>query len=432
MTSLISDSLKSISSTLTEAVYKFLPTEEKILGILSNIRGGHLVLHLPDGRTVVCGDPSLEAIVIKVYDSKFFRRVAMKLDVGIGESYMEKEWDCDNMVGLFKVLVDNMHKNTLFAPNTLLDNLKGFIMTPVRRVWKNTPKISHDNVKAHYDLGNNFYELMLDKKTMAYTCAIFNSPSETLEQAQINKFNLVINKANIRKSDYVLELGCGWGGFALYAAQKTGARFLSVNLSEEQVKYATEKSKVLGLDERVTFKQMDYRSSEGLYDKIISIGMMEHVGHPDLGTFFELCDKLLKPDGVLVIHMITMLDQIYPAYINEVDFIKQYIFPGCCIPSQTALMQAATAKSRFVCHHMENFGANYARTLHEWRKNFKANIDQISNLGYDEKFQRMWDFYLTYCEASFAMNHLGLTHMVFRRPTLDSPYALGRLNYDTN
>jgi len=306
-------------------------------------------------------------------------------------------------------------------------------MSPVRRVWKNTPKISHDNVKAHSDLGNAFYELMLDRNTMNYTCAVFNSPTETLEQAQRNKMNLVINKANIRKTDKVLELGCGWGGFALHAAAKTGCKMTSYNLSGEQVKYATQKAKDAGLEDRITFKQADYRSAEGSFDKIVSIGMMEHVGHHDLPTFFELADRLLKPDGVLVIHMITMLDQVYPNYVNETDFIKQYIFPGCCIPSITALMNAMTSKSRFVPTHIENFGSNYARTLAEWRKNFLANKDAILKLGgYDEKFMRMWDFYLTYCEASFAMNHLGLTQMVLKRPVVDSPYPLGRQTYDTN
>jgi len=392
---------------------------------------------MPDGKIVVCGDTSLPAITVRILDSRFFRRVASRLDIGLGESYMDKDWECDNLVGLFKILVDNMHKDTLFTKeNGLLEvvkSMKGYIMSPVRRVWKNTPKISHDNVKAHYDLGNAFYELMLDRKTMNYTCAVFNSPSETLEQAQLNKMNLVINKANIRKTDKVLELGCGWGGFALHAAAKTGCKMTSYNLSGEQVKYATQKAKDAGLEDRITFKQADYRSAEGTFDKIISIGMMEHVGHHDLPTFFELADRLLKPDGVLVIHMITMLDQIYPNYVNETDFIKQYIFPGCCIPSITALMNAMTSKSRFVPTHIENFGSNYARTLAVWRKNFLANKDAILKLGgYDEKFMRMWDFYLTYCEASFAMNHLGLTQMVLKRPVVDSPYPLGRQTYDTN
>jgi len=428
--------MTAIFETISDAVYRFLPTEEKILGVLSQVKTAHLVLSLPDGRTVEYGDTSLPAVTVTVHDQKFFRRIAMRLDIGLGESYMDKDWDCDNMVGLFKIMVDLMHKNSLFTKeNGLLEvakSLKGYIMLPVRRVWKNTPKISHENVKAHYDLGNNFYQLMLDRRTMAYTCALFMNPNDSLEQAQLNKMNLVISKANIKKTDVVLELGCGWGGFALYCAAKTGCKILSVNLSAEQIKYAQERCKEQGLEDRVTFKQMDYRSAEGSFDKIVSIGMMEHVGHHDLGTFFELCDRLLKPDGILVIHMITMLDQIYPMYINEVDFIKQYIFPGCCIPSVTALLNAMTTKSRFVAQHIENIGPNYAKTLAEWRKNFTTNIEAISALGYDEKFQRMWMFYLTYCEASFALNHLGLHQMVLKRPTVDSPYPLGRLQYETN
>jgi len=428
--------MTAIFETISDAVYRFLPTEDRILGILSQVKNGNLIINLPDGRTVTYGDTTSPPVTVQIHDPRFFRRVAMRLDIGLGESYMENEWECDNLVGLFKILIDMMHKNTLFTKeNGLLEvakSMRYYLMSPVRRVWKNTPKISSDNVKAHYDLGNNFYELMLDRRTMAYTCALFNNPTDSLEQAQINKMNLIINKANIKKTDSVLELGCGWGGFALYCAAKTGCRILSVNLSSEQIKYATQRCKDAGLEDRVTFKQMDYRSAEGSYDKIVSIGMMEHVGHHDLGTFFELCDRLLKPDGILVIHMITMLDQIYPNYINEADFIKQYIFPGCCIPSITALLNAMTSKSRFVAQHIENIGANYARTLAEWRKNFTTNVEAITALGYDEKFQKMWLFYLTYCEASFALNHLGLTHMVLKRPTVDSPYPLGRLLYDTN
>jgi len=428
--------MTSLIESIQDAVYRFLPTEDKILGVFSKLKNGHVVVILPDGKTIHCGDAWLPPVTVRVNDSKFFRRIAMRLDVGMGESYMEREWDCDDLTGFFKIIIDNMHKNVLFTKDNVIfevaKSLKGYIMAPVLKVWKNTPKISHDNVKAHYDLGNRFYELMLDSATMNYTCAIFNSPTETLEQAQINKMNLVINKANIKKTDSVLELGCGWGGFALHAASKTGCHMTSYNLSGEQIQYAREKCHNLGLDDKVTFKQMDYRSAEGTYDKIVSIGMMEHVGHHDLGTFFELADRLLKPDGILVIHMITMLDQIYPSYLNETDFIKQYIFPGCCIPSNTALINAATTKSRFVLQHMENFGANYARTLFEWRKNFWSNIQDITRLGYDDKFQRMWDFYMTYCEASFAMNHIGLTQMVLKRPTVDSPYSLGRLQYDTN
>jgi len=411
-------------------------SQKMVLKLLEGIRVGFLSMKLPEGNTVEFGSPSSKwKIAMQVNDRAFFSRIVQKNDVGLGESYMNGEWETDDLVGVVSLLIANINASDDFYEK--LCSMGGFTAITnyltrfARWVWTNTPKISHNNVKHHYDIGNDFYELMLDTKTMNYTCGLFMNPDDTLTQAQLNKMRLVIDKADIKQSDYVLELGCGWGAFAREAARTTGCRVVAYNLSEEQIKYAREKAKEQGLDHLVEYRQQDYRESikcgEQKFDKIVSIGMMEHVGHYDQTVFFELCDKLLKPNGILVIHMITMMDQKYESYLGGQDFAKTYIFPGCCIPSITSLQNAMTKKSRFVTQHLENFGANYARTLSEWRKNYKRNLDKVTALGYDEVFQKMWDYYLAWSEAAFSRNYLGLVQMVCKRPPVDDPYPLGRI-----
>ena len=426
--------MSTIVASTVDTLWSLFPSQKLIFDFCSKLRTGHLVFVLPNGEKRVFGNENEKPVTVTVHNQRFFSKIIRGSDVGLGESYMEGDWDCDDLTQLFLILVGNMHDDVQFSTSVsdLIASVAGTATGIVNWLRRNTPSISHDNVKAHYDLGNDFYELMLDQETMGYTCAIFNDPSETLTEAQLNKMRLVINKADLKPTDHVLELGCGWGGFAMVAASEVGCKVHAVNLSGEQIAWARQKSKERGLDHLITFSQMDYRATEGeaKYDKIVSIGMMEHVGHSDLPTFFETCDRLLKPDGIVVSHHITVLDQAYDRYIYEMDFIKAYIFPGCCIPSATAMLNAATSKSRFVCQHLENFGANYAKTLREWRRNFLTNKDKVTALGYDEKFQRMWDVYLTYCEAGFIANQLGLHHMVWTRPTVDKPYSLGRKTYN--
>lgn len=419
---------------LRVAVMNVVPSEWLVKQALSRLVYGRIVL-VEGGKETVYGssDKTQPQVKVVVNSHNFYGRVLTRQDVGLGESYMDREFDCDDLVLLVEILIQNSRLQAALLPTSYISPLTTFLGGIARWVWRNTPYVSHENVKAHYDLGNSFYELMLDRRTMAYTCAVYNSPNESLEQAQLNKLRLVINKADLRPTDYVVELGCGWGGFALEAARSVGCKVMAVNLSGEQVKYARDRAAAEGLSDKVEFRQMDYRLVEGeqKFDKVVSIGMMEHVGHYDLPTFFKTADRLLKPDGVLVIHMITFLDQSYDRYRADHDFIKEYIFPGCCIPSVTALMNAATQASRFTVQHCENFGANYAKTLHDWRANCQKNAAGITALGYDDKFQRMWDFYLTYCEAAFHLNQLGLHQMVFRRPTVDKPFPLGRWDFTT-
>eukprot|EP01104_Vermistella_antarctica_P000613 TRINITY_DN10764_c0_g1_i1.p1 TRINITY_DN10764_c0_g1~~TRINITY_DN10764_c0_g1_i1.p1 ORF type:complete len:432 (+),score=109.21 TRINITY_DN10764_c0_g1_i1:25-1296(+) len=421
--------------SVQDLVYRALPCETVCLSYMQQLEHCNWELTLPDGTTRTIGDGSGKKVNLTVKDTAMFRKIVRKSDTGMGESFIDGDWECDEYVQMFCDIIINMRAGVSLADtNPVVKNILSGASGFVQWLYRNTPTLSHDNVKAHYDIGNDFYKLMLDDATMSYTCGVYESPSDTLEQAQLNKLHLVMNKLKLKETDRVAELGCGWGGFAMEAAKRHGCSVYAVNLSGEQIDFAKQRAIDRGLADKVSFNQHDYRATEGFecYDKVVSIGMMEHVGHYDLPTFFETADRLLKPGGILVIHMITFLDQSYDHYINDTDFIKKYIFPGCCIPSVTALLNAATSKSRFVAQHIENFGANYAKTLHDWRDNFQKNMDQVKALGYDERFCKMWDFYLTYCEAGFKMNKLGLHHMVFTRPSIDPPYPLGRLEYSCN
>ena len=272
-----------------------------------------------------------------------------------------------------------------------------------------------DNVAAHYDLSNEMFQLFLDP-TMTYSCALFRDENETLEQAQLNKIRQMITKAHVKSTDHVLEIGSGWGALAMEAVRMTGCRVTSLTLSEEQKKLADERIAAAGMSDRIEIKICDYRELQGTFDKIISVEMLEQVGHEFLGTFFKCCDRLLKPEGIAVIQVITLPDYRYADYIKGCDFIQKYIFPGGSCLSVTAFANALTSSSRFVIDDIENIGFHYARTLRMWQELFNSNADRIRQLGFDDKFLRTWNYYFSYCEAGFATRTLGAIQVVFARP----------------
>jgi cyclopropane-fatty-acyl-phospholipid synthase len=272
-----------------------------------------------------------------------------------------------------------------------------------------------DNVAAHYDLSNEMFELFLDP-TLTYSCALYRNEQETLEQAQLNKIRAMITKARVKATDHVLEIGSGWGALAMEAVRMTGCRVTSLTLSEEQKKLADARIAAAGMSDRIEIKLCDYRELEGTFDKIVSVEMLEQVGHEFLGTFFKCCERLLKPQGIAVIQVITLPDYRYAEYIKGCDFIQKYIFPGGSCLSVTAFADAVTAHTKFVIDDIENIGPHYARTLRTWRDNFNANADRIRTLGFDERFLRMWNYYFAYCEAGFATRTLGTIQVVLARP----------------
>jgi cyclopropane-fatty-acyl-phospholipid synthase len=283
----------------------------------------------------------------------------------------------------------------------------------------NTRKGSRLNIAAHYDLGNDFYKLFLDQ-TLTYSCGIFEREDSTLKEASLAKYDRICQKLDLSSEDHVVEIGTGWGGFAIYAAQNYDCRITTTTISAAQYDLARERIDKAGVAQKVEVLLRDYRDLRGKYDKLVSIEMIEAVGHQYFNTFFRSCSKLLKENGMMLLQAITMTDQVFDRHKRSVDFIKRYIFPGSCIPSITAMSRSIARASDLKLFHLEDITPHYARTLRMWREQFFANIDKVRDLGLPETFIRMWDYYLSYCEAGFAERYLGDVQMLYQTP-LPSP-----------
>ncbi len=322
----------------------------------------------------------------------------------------------------------------LFARNTLMDAALESRWSQIGRWWlqryhqarENTRRGSRENIAAHYDLGNDFYRLFLDD-TMMYSCAVFPTDHAELSRASITKLERICRKLALCPEDEVLEIGTGWGGFALYAASQYGCKVTTTTISKAQYDYACERVKQAGLADRVTVLFEDYRDLKGQYDKLVSIEMIEAVGHRYFDTFFEVCHKRLKPDGQMLLQTITLADQFYEEALKSTDFIQRYIFPGGCLPSIAALSQSVARCSDLRLFHLEDIGPHYATTLHKWRERFRANLDQVRALGFSETFIRMWDYYFCYCEGGFKERTIGTAQMLFVKPRCHRPALLPAL-----
>ena len=379
---------------------------------LGKLRRGLLRLH-EGGECHVFGAErtGLDAS-ITVLDPSFYAELAFGGSVGAGESYMLGAWRSDDLTAVMRLLLQN---------RVVLDTMESGLARlsePLRLVahWlhRNTKVGSRRNIAAHYDLGNDFFRLFLDE-TMMYSCALFERPEMSLAEASTAKLDAVCRKLALEASDHVLEIGTGWGGFAMHAAQHYGCRITTTTISPSQYELACERVRAAGLQGRITVLQQDYRDLRGSYDKIVSIEMIEAIGHQQFGEFFSQCARLLLPQGQMLLQSITIAQAHYERARDEVDFIKRYIFPGCCIPSVAALTQAMHRSSDLCLAGIEDIGPHYASTLAYWRMNFTARLDQVHALGYPESFIRMWEFYLCYCEAGFAEGDLGDVQMLLRR-----------------
>jgi len=382
-------------------------------GLLERIQTGSLTIVLPDGSKNVYGTPAASpSATLHVKDYTFYRRILLDGDIGLGEAYMYGQWDTPDLTGLISFLIANREafQNGEFSSS----RFKWMSSRLSHLMRSNTKRRSKRNIGAHYDLSNDFFQLFLDP-TMLYSAAVFTSPDEALENAQRNKMKALIDKARIESHHHVLEIGCGWGGLAIEMAKTIGCRVTGITISEEQFQFARERVRREGLQDRINIEFCDYRDVKGTYDRVVSVEMLEAVGHEHFGTYFATIDNVLKPDGVAVLQVITMPHVRYNAYRKSVDWIQKHIFPGGHLPSVEALSEAMSHNSRLFIQKAENIGIHYAATLRHWNDRLASQKDKLTAMGYDEVFYRTWQYYFCYCEAAFATRTLDNHHLVLTR-----------------
>jgi cyclopropane-fatty-acyl-phospholipid synthase len=350
---------------------------------------------------------------ITIHDVRFYSDVAFGGAIGAGEAYIRGYWSCDELTTLVRILLNN--REVLSG----MDDGAASLMRPLQRLFhwlnRNTRRGSHRNIAAHYDLGNDFYGLWLDERMM-YSSAIFESRDTPLDIASAAKLDRICRKLHLTPDDHVLEIGTGWGGFAIYAVENYGCRVTTTTISREQHDYARNVIAERGLESKITLMQSDYRDLEGKFDKLVSIEMIEAVGHEFQETYFRKCCDLLKPEGQMLLQAITIADQNYESYRKSVDFINRYIFPGGCLTSITAMTSTITRNTDMRVIDLEDIGAHYAITLRRWHERFLAALEDVRKLGFPQEFIRMWEYYLCYCEGGFIERAIGNVQMLIVRP----------------
>ena len=374
----------------------------------------HGKLNIVEGRKKYTFGHSKDIIAnIHVKNPLFYRHVLFGGSIGSSESYIQGYWDSSDLTKVIEIMAIN---------EQTMDEMEGWFKLLVRPIFKimhylnkNTLEGSKKNISQHYDLSNDFFSLFLDP-TMMYSSGIYKSRSMSLESASLNKLDIICRKLHLKRTDKIIEIGSGWGGFAIYAANKYGCHVTTTTISKQQFQYVKSKIKKLKLEKKVTVLFKDYRDLSGSYDKLVSIEMIEAVGHQYYDSYFQVISNLLKDDGEALIQAITIKDQRYKQAIKSIDFIQKYIFPGSCIPSLTAIQNSLTDSTDMVINQVDDIGHHYAITLRQWRKNFNANINEIYKLGFDKSFSRMWIFYLCYCEGGFMEKAISDLHIHITKP----------------
>jgi len=385
---------------------------QRVLGQLRGLRA-RIVLEDACG-TAELGESRTEPVLrVWVTSPEFYQAVAAGGSVGAGESYMAGHWFCDDLVGLVRTLVRN--RDVLDGMEGGVARIGGWALRGWHWLRRNSEAGSRRNIAAHYDLGNDFFSLFLCADQM-YSATYWQDGEDSLEAASRRKLNLVCRRLKLSAKDHLIEIGSGWGGLAVHAAVQFGCRVTTTTISREQYLAARERVARAGLGDRVTVLQEDYRNLTGTYDKLVSIEMIEAVGAQYLDTYLAKVGQLLKPDGLALIQAITIEDHRYRQALRAVDFIKRHVFPGSFIPSIAAILAAKTRVSDLALVELEDFGLSYARTLAAWRGRFRSGLAQVRALGFDERFVRMWDFYLAYCEGGFRERSIGVAHLLFAKP----------------
>lgn len=414
MNAIIHESLESRESVQPVGpLNRFL--RRRLLAQLQPLRHGKLVIDDADGR-VLLGDPQADAdlsVHLRIDNADFYRAIAANGSVGAGEAWVDGHWQCDNLVGLIRLLV--LNRDLLDDMETGLARLGGAAMRVVHGLKRNTRSGSRRNIAAHYDLGNAFFDLFLSPDLM-YSSALWQGADDTLEAASARKLQRICEQLELSADDHVVEIGTGWGGFAVYAARHYGCKVTTTTISREQYELAAQRVAEAGVADKVTLLLDDYRDLEGQYDKLVSIEMVEAIGAEHLDSYFTQLGRLLKPDGLALVQAITIEDDRYQQALKSVDFIKRHVFPGSFIPSIASLLTAKTRASDLALIGQMDFGDSYARTLEAWRERFMARLDQIRAQGFDDAFVRMWEFYLAYCEGGFRERSIGVSQLLLAKP----------------
>ena len=386
-----------------------------VLSKLERLRFGEVTIVEKDRRQTFgrADDDFPLAVTVTLKSPAFYGDIAFGGSIGAGEAYIQDYWEASDLVALGRILLRNRE---------VLDSMEGgaaVLTRPLQKAFhwlnRNTRSGSRRNIAAHYDLGNDFYALWLDPEMM-YSCAWYEDESASLETASVAKLDRICRRLGLGPGDRVVEIGTGWGGFAVHAAKHYGCHVTTTTISRQQHDYARERIDRENLGDRITLLQEDYRDLDGRFDKLVSIEMIEAVGHEYLDAYFRKCASLLKPDGELLIQAITIADQRYQSARRRVDFIKRYVFPGGFLPSVTAMTSALTRNTDLRAIHIEDIGLHYARTLRDWRQRFLARIDEVRRQGFSDEFIRLWDFYLTYCESAFLERAIGDVHLHAIKP----------------
>ena len=385
-----------------------------VRGFLVKAERGRLRFDLPNGTIWEFGPGGCPEAEVRVLNWDFFLRLVWDGDVALGDGLLAGEWESADLTAVVRFFIDNreaLDDRKVWATR-LLGRSWGWLRQQMRR---NSLAGSRRNIQAHYDLGNELYRRFLDP-TMSYSCAYFYDQHCDLEAAQLRKIDMLLDKARLNAETHLLEIGCGWGTLAIRAVQRFGCRVTGVTLSEQQWRWARQAVEKAGLSERIDIQLCDYRRLEGRFDRVISCEMLEAVGHENFPRYFSALERLVRPEGVVVLQVITVPDFSYEEYRRNQDWIQKEIFPGALCPSISALLEAARRSSQFVLEELENIGPHYARTLREWRERFVSAWPELLQAGYDERFRRAWCYYLSYCEAAFASRNLGDVQMVLSRP----------------
>ena len=385
----------------------------RVIDRLRALERGSVLLEDADGRVELGDAGGPLRVRLQVADPSLYRALALRGSVGAAEAYMDGAWQCDDLVSLVRLLVRN--RDLLDSLEGGLARLGGALLRAGHALRRNTRAGSQRNIAAHYDLGNEFFALFLSPDLM-YSSALWDGPHDTLERASTRKLERICGRLALGPADRVVEIGSGWGGFAIHAASRHGCHVTTTTISEEQYRLARERVARAGLAARVTVLLEDYRELRGSYDKLVSIEMIEAVGAEYLPAYFGQLARLLTPSGLALVQAITIEDHRYAQALRSIDFIKRYVFPGSFIPSIHAMLEAKTRASDLALLELEDFGLSYARTLAAWRAAFHAHADAVREQGFDERFLRLWDFYLAYCEGGFRERSIGVAHLLFARP----------------